>query len=70
MTQKNKIINSINEKIEEIKERLQSYKNLDATLSVEVLNQTLFFLNVADVTLENGFVKDACDEIDNVFLKN
>ena len=70
MTQKNKIINSINEKIEEIKERLQSYKNLDATLSVEVLNQTLFFLNVADATLENGFVKDACDEIDNVFLIN
>jgi Ni,Fe-hydrogenase III component G len=70
MTQKNKIINNINKKIEEIKERLQSYENVDAMLSIETLNKTLYFLEAADNALENGFVKDACNEIDYAFSIN
>lgn len=70
MTQKNKNIKNIFKTLDVIKERLESYIKVDASLSDNTLEQSLFFLNLADATLENGFVKDSCDEINNVFLVN
>lgn len=68
MTQKNKNIKNIFKTLDVIKERLESYIKVDASLSDNTLEQSLFFLNLADATLESGFVKDSCDEVDNDFL--
>lgn len=64
MTQTNKIFKEVKDKLNEIKTRLESYEKVDATLSNTTLLQTLMYLENADDALEQGFVKDACDEID------
>lgn len=64
MTQEDKLLNLIEDKINEIKERVESYKKVNATLSCDTLFRTASYLEMADSVLEKGFVKDACDEID------
>ena len=65
MTQTDKnFLNDVKNKIEEIKTRLESYEKVDATLSNMTLLRTLAHLEHADDALEQGFVKDACEEID------
>jgi len=67
MTQ-NKLIKNVEDKLESIKNRLESYKKVDATLSDDTLLQISFFLDLAEDSLEDGFVFDACDEIDMEIL--
>jgi hypothetical protein len=62
-TDKN-FLNDVKNKIEDIKTRLESYEKVDATLSNMTLLRTLAQLERADEVLEQGFVKDACEEID------
>jgi len=64
MTQPNKIFKEVKDKLNEINTRLESYEKVDATLSNTTLLQALMYLEHADNALEQGFVKDACDEID------
>ena len=64
MTQTNKFFKEVKDKLNEINTRLESYEKVDATLSNTTLLQTLMYLERADDTLERGFVKDACYEID------
>ena len=66
MTQKNELIKKIADRLKSISTRLESYKKVDATLSDETLIETDFFLGLAEEVLENGFVQDACDEIDEM----
>lgn len=68
MTQKDKLLEIIEDKINSIKTKLESYKRVDATLSEQTLFETASYLEMADNKLEKGFVKDACDEIENYFL--
>lgn len=70
MTQKDKLIKNVEDKIESISMRLESFKKVDATLSDETLMQTAFFLELAEESLESGFVNDACEEIDDYLLIN
>jgi hypothetical protein len=74
MTQKDKIIfqykESIADTLEKIVDRLNSYEMLDATLSENTLMRTNAYLMAADRTLESGFVKDACKEIEDYFKCN
>ena len=71
MTHKNNnIIKKIKDAIKDISTKLESYEKVDATLSNETLVQTLFFLRLSNETLESGFVKDACNEIDNFLSVN
>jgi len=74
MTQKDKQILQYKESIaytlEKIVDRLNSYKILDATLSENTLMRTNAYLIAADRTLESGFVKDACKEIEDYFKCN
>ena len=64
MTQPNKIFKEVKDKLNEINTRLESYEKIDATLSNKTLLRTLAQLERADEALEQGFVKDACEEID------
>ena len=43
-----------------------AYKKVDATLSEKTIFDTWCHLNWANKTLESGFVKDACDEVDAI----
>ena len=74
MTQKDKRIfqykESIADTLEKIVDRLNSYEMLDATLSENTLMRTNAYLMAADRTLESGFVKDACKEIEDYFKCN
>lgn len=71
MTQKNEeLIELISKKLNSICDRILSYQKVDATLSDKTLLETLVHLNLADGTLEEGFVKDACNEIDEVIMIN
>jgi hypothetical protein len=57
------------EKLDAIRERLNSYDALGATLSEKTLVGVNTCLLAADKTLEYGFVNDACNEIDNALEK-
>jgi len=57
------------EKLDAIKERLNSYDAIGATLSEKTLVGVNTCLLAADKTLEYGFVNDACNEIDNALEK-
>lgn len=74
MTQKDKKIAQykidIFEKLDAIRERLNSYDAIGATLSEKTLVGVNTCLLAADKTLEYGFVNDACNEIDNTLEKN
>ena len=52
------------DELETICNRMASYNKVDATLTEKTLIETLSYLRLADNALEKGFVKDACDEID------
>lgn len=71
MTQKNKRINqyknSIASHLENIVDNLNQYEVIGATLSEETLMKVNAYLMAADRSLESGFVKDACEEIDRMF---
>ena len=71
MTQKNKKINqyknSIASHLENIVDNLNQYEVIGATLSEETLMKVNAYLMAADRSLESGFVKDACEEIDRMF---
>lgn len=69
MTHQTDLFNKVEKKIDDIKIRLESYKKVDATLSKYTLLETLENLLKADETLENGFVKDSCDDVENKVLK-
>ena len=58
------------EKLDAIRERLNSYDAVGATLSEKTLVGVNTCLLAADKTLEYGFVNDACNEIDNALEKN
>lgn len=68
MTQKDKLLEIVEDKINSIKTKLESYKRVNATLSEQTLFETASYLEMADSKLEKGFIKDACDEIENYFL--
>ncbi len=70
MTQEDKLINIIENHIKSIKDKLESYKKVDATLSYNTLIETAAYLNVAEEKLESGFIKDACDEINRKIIYN
>ena len=74
MTQKDKRIfqykESIADTLEKIVDRLNSYEMLDATLSENTLMMVNAYLIAADNALESGFVKDACEEIEEYFKEN
>ena len=71
MTQKDKRINqyknSIASHLENIVDNLNQYEVIGATLSEETLMKVNAYLMAADRSLESGFVKDACEEIDRMF---
>lgn len=56
----------VSKNLTKIVKRFNQYITLDATLSDETLKQVNSYIEKADNALESGFVKDACDEIDNV----
>ena len=58
------------EKLDAIRERLNSYNAVGATLSEKTLVGVNTCLLAADKTLEYGFVNDACNEIDNTLEEN
>lgn len=74
MTQKDKRIAQykidIFEKLDAIRERLNSYDAVGATLSEKTLVGVNTCLLAADKALEYGFVNDACNEIDNALEEN
>ena len=69
MTQ-NDLVKNVEDKLKSISTRLESYKKVDATLSDETLMQTEFFLELAEDSLESGFVDDACEEVENEIILN
>lgn len=69
MTQ-NDLVKNVEDKLKSISTRLESYKKVDATLSDETLMQTAFFLDLAEDSLESGFVNDACEEVENEIILN
>ena len=74
MTQKDKRINqyknSIASHLENIVDNLNQYEVIGATLSEETLMKVNAYLMAADRSLESGFVKDACEEIDRMFKES
>ena len=53
--------------LENIVDNLNQYEVIGATLSEETLMKVNAYLMAADRSLESGFVKDACEEIDRMF---
>jgi len=49
-----------------IKSNLEAYKKVDATLSDSTLFNVATHLRMANSALEKGFIKDACDDIENI----
>ena len=70
MAQEKFLFNKVEEKIEEIKKRIESYKKLDASITKYTLMETLNNLEHADNVLEKGFVNDSCKEIDEKLKYN
>lgn len=56
--------------IDEILKNMQAYSKVDATLSETTLLKVSGHIRSAKNALEAGFVKDACDEIEEEFKKN
>jgi len=65
-----KLIKIAGEKLNSICDRLLSYKMVDATISDKTLLETIVHLELAESTLESGFVKDSCEEIDEKLTLN
>lgn len=61
---------SIIKNLESITDRLNTYDTVGATLSEDTLMKVNAYLMAADRSLESGFVKDACQEIDDYFKNN
>lgn len=59
-------IKDIEEELATLSENIMAYKKVDATLSEKTIFDTWCHLNWANKTLESGFVKDACDEVDAI----
>ncbi len=74
MTQKDKRIvdykNSIIQNLESITDQLNRYNTVGATLSEDTLMRVNAYLRAADRALESGFVKDACNEVEEVLILN
>jgi len=70
MTQKDNLILIIEKAIDSLKQRIESYKKVDASLSELTLFKTASYLNMADEVLEKGFVKDSLNEVNNALLVN
>lgn len=68
MTQKDKLLKIINEKLNTICDRLLSYQKVDATLSEKTLLEVAVHLDIADDKLEKGFVNDACEEVEQQMM--
>jgi hypothetical protein len=62
--------NSIVQNLESITDQLSRYQAVDATLSEDTLMRVNAYLMAADRALESGFVKDACNEVDEVLKLN
>lgn len=60
--------NSIVQTLESITDQLNRYNTVGASLSEDTLMRVNAYLMAADRALESGFVKDACNEVDE-FLK-
>lgn len=58
----------LKESIEGLSKRLESYENVEATLSNETLLKTLLFVQTADRELEKGFVNDSCNEVEKTLV--
>ena len=70
MTQKDNLILIIEKTIDSLKQRIESYKKVDASLSELTLFKTASYLSMADEVLEKGFVKDSLNEVNNALLVN
>lgn len=74
MTQNDKKIieykNNIIKTLEDITDNLSAYSKVDATLSENTLMKVNAYLMAANRSLESGFVKDACNEINEVLKFN
>lgn len=70
MTQKDNLILIIEKSIDLLKQRIESYKKVDASLSELTLLKTISYLSMADEVLEKGFIKDSLNEVNNALLVN
>jgi hypothetical protein len=70
MTQRDKLVKEISDKLNSICDKLLAYKKVDATLSDETLLETAAYLDLAESKLETGFVNDACDEVEEIMKYN
>ena len=72
MTQKDKKVKAYKDNIvtilESITDRLNSYNAVGAILSEQTLMKVNAYLMAADRCLESGFVKDACEEIEEQLI--
>ena len=62
--------NSIVQTLENITDQLNRYNTVGASLSEDTLMRVNAYLMAADRALESGFVKDACNEVDEVLKLN
>lgn len=62
--------NSIIQNLESITDQLNRYNTVGATLSEGTLMRVNAYLRAADRALESGFVKDACNEVEEVLILN
>lgn len=58
----------LQEALDGINKRIESYEKVDATISNETLTEAIVYLRMADDVLEKGFVNDACKEIEDKML--
>jgi hypothetical protein len=70
MTQKDKLIKDIADKLNSMCDKILAYKKVDATLSEKTLFETAIYLNMAESKLESGFVNDACNEVEKLMSYN
>ena len=65
----NRKIEKIEKSLKSIEEKIEAYKKVDATLSDKTLSVVGFIIDLADETLEKGFVFDSCEEIEKAIKK-
>ena len=70
MTQRDKLVKEISDKLNSICDKLLAYKKVDATLSDKTLLETAAYLDLAESKLETGFVNDACNEVEEIIKYN
>lgn len=70
MTRKDRLLKEITNSLHSICDNLLAYQKVGATLSEKTLLETAVHLSIADEKLENGFVRDACDEIEGKLNSN